>query len=361
MKKIGIIAEYNPLHNGHIYHIEQIKKLGNPDLLIGVISSSFTMRGDLSIYDKFTKANQALKAGCDIVLELPFMYAIERADIFASNAVDFLNLAKVDEIWIGSEENKIELYEECYNKEKNLNIDNSISYKNNSLSIYPFLSNDLLGYFYYKRIKDMNYNIELKTIKRIQSTYLSKELESENIASATSLRYNLDSLKNYTPSFVYENTNYLDENKLFDNIKYKILSSSLEELKKIFFVDEGIENKLINITNINNLEELINNLSNKKYSKTRIKRMLIYILMNVSKNEANIILDSKINFIRALGFNKKGQEYLNSIKKDIKIYTNIKSNDNLAFNIELKVSKILDSIYKIGLFEREQKGPIIYE
>lgn len=361
MKKLGIIAEYNPLHNGHIYHIEQIKKQANPDLIIGIISSSFTMRGDLSIYDKFTKTNQALKAGCDLVIELPFMYTLERADIFASNAVDFLNLISVDEIWIGSEENNIKIYEECYNKEKEINIDKSISYKNNSISSYPFLSNDLLGYFYYKRIKDMNYNIKLNTIKRIKSSYLSKKLESENIASATSLRYNLDSLKNYTPSFVYENNNFLDENKLFNNLKYKLLSSSLEELKNIFFVDEGIENKLIMVNKINNLEELINYLSNKKYSKTRIKRMLIYILMNISKNEVNIILNNKIDFIRVLGFNKKGKDYLNSIKKELKIYTNIKENDNLSLAIELKVSKILDSIYNIGLFEKEQKGPIIYE
>ena len=104
MKKIGIIAEYNPLHNGHLYHFEEIKRLANPDLIITIISSSFTMRGDLSIYDKFTKANQVLMLGSDIVLELPFMYTLERADIFANNTVDFLNLANVDEIWIGSEE-----------------------------------------------------------------------------------------------------------------------------------------------------------------------------------------------------------------------------------------------------------------
>ena len=147
MKKIGIIAEYNPLHNGHLYHFQEIKRLANPDLIITIISSSFTMRGDLSIYDKFTKAFQVLELGSDIILELPFMYTLERADIFAKNTVDFLNLANVDEIWIGSEENNIKIYEECYLKEKNIIKNNSLSLKKNTLESYPFSSNDLLGYF----------------------------------------------------------------------------------------------------------------------------------------------------------------------------------------------------------------------
>ena len=93
MKIVGLITEYNPLHNGHIHHINEVKKLSNADVLITVMSSSFTMRGDLSLFDKFTKTKQALKAGCDIVIELPLIYAIERADIFAKNAVLLLILA----------------------------------------------------------------------------------------------------------------------------------------------------------------------------------------------------------------------------------------------------------------------------
>lgn len=358
MKKIGIIAEYNPLHNGHLYHFNEIKRLSNPDLIITIISSSFTMRGDLSIYDKFTKAKQVLSLGSDIVLELPFMYTLQRADIFASNTVDFLSLANVDEIWIGSEENNIYLYEECYQKEKNINLDNSLSLKKNTIECYPFNANDLLGYFYYKRIKDKGYNIKLKTIKRIKSSYNSKELESDSIASATSIRYNLDKIEQYCPDFVYKDNKILDEELLFPFIKYKILSATNTYLKNIFMVDEGIENRLLTISNINSLEELIKYLSNKKYSHTRMKRMLMYILMDITKNEVNTILNNDIAFIRVLGFNNKGREYLNKIKKNIQIYTNIKNNDNLALAIELKISKILDLIYNTNLLKLEQIGPI---
>ena len=113
MKIVGIIAEYNPMHNGHMYHLEEINK-EKPDIKILVLSGALTMRGDLSIYNKFIKAKEALQAGIDIVIELPLAYSMQRADIFASNALAILNLAKVNEIIIGSENNEISLYESIY-------------------------------------------------------------------------------------------------------------------------------------------------------------------------------------------------------------------------------------------------------
>lgn len=359
MKIVGLICEYNPLHNGHLYHINKVKELSKCDLLVVIMSSTFTMRGDLSIYDKFTKTKQALQSGIDIVLENPFIYTVERADIYASNSVDFLSLVGVNEIWIGSEENNVKLYEECYLKEKNITTNKTISYKVNSINDYPFKSNDLLGYFYYKRIKDLNYNIKLNTIKRIKSTYESTSLESSDIASSTAIRCNLDYLDKYTPLFVSADKNILDMNKLLSCLKYKILSTNKNELKEYFLVDEGIENSLVEKNNINSLDELIKSLSNKKYSNTRIKRMLLYILFNIKKNEVNSIYKNKIDFIRILGFNKNGQNYINQIKKEITIYTNIKEGINDIFDIEIKISKIIDSIYDTNLLKLEQKGPIM--
>ena len=133
MKIVGIIAEYNPLHNGHMYHLEEINK-ENPDLKILVLSGALTMRGDLSIYNKFIKAKEALQAGIDIVIELPLAYSMQRADIFASNAVSILNLARVNEIIIGSENNDISLYESIYkNNIENRNKDISMKESSNQL------------------------------------------------------------------------------------------------------------------------------------------------------------------------------------------------------------------------------------
>lgn len=356
MKITGVIAEYNPLHNGHVYHFNNI----NSDLKVLIMSSSFTMRGDLSIFDKFTKTKQALDLGYDLVIELPFVYSLERADIFSLNTVSFLNLCKINEIIIGSEENNINLYEKYYkefNKES-LNNEDGKSMKQASVSLLPFKSNDILGFFYYKAIKDNNYDIELKTIKRIGNDYLDKDL-NESYSSASSIRLNLDQIDKYVPDFVSIDKNkILDENNLYNYLKYQILNLSLDELKNIFMVDEGLENKLKSIYKYNNLNDYISSLVSKRYTETRIKRMLAYILFNIKKNDINEIYNNKIDFIRVLGYSDKGKKYLNEIKKDVNIYTNIKEGINKALDTELKISKILDSIYNLDLLKHEQGAPI---
>lgn len=354
MKIIGMIVEYNPLHNGHVIHFNKIKEK-NPDLVIGVMSSSFCMRGDLSIFDKFNKTKQALNLGIDIVVELPLINSLQRADIFAYNAVKLLNDLHVDEIVIGSENNDISLYEKMY-LDNQITISKDKSLKENS-NVKDLSSNDTLGYYYYKAIKDKDYNILLSTIKREISNYNDINYHHESIASATSIRLNLDQIEDYTPSFVSKDKEYiLNEDLLFNYIKYKILSTDVSDLKNIFFVDEGIEYKLKDIKDYKDLNSFIDYLSNKKYTKTRMKRMLIYILLNIKKEEINQIKD--LDFIRILGYSNKGKEYLNLIKKDVSIYTNIKEGINPILDIELKASKILDTIYNTNIFNQEQKGPI---
>lgn len=349
-----MIVEYNPLHNGHVLHFNKIKEK-NPDLVIGVMSSSFSMRGDLSIFDKFTKTKQALDLGLDIVIELPLAMSMQRADIFSSNTVRLLHELNVDEIVIGSENNDISLYETMY-QEDTLNQSKDKSLKVTS-NVSNLSSNDTLGYYYFKAIKDNHYPILLSTIQREISDYNDKNYHHESIASATSIRHNLNDLDKYTPTFVSKDKNeILDENLLFNYIKYKILSTSVLDLKNIFFVDEGIEYKLKDIKDYNNLDSFIDYLSNKKYTKTRMKRMLMYILFNIKKDEMNI---PSSDFIRVLGYSNKGKEYLNQIKKNIQIYTNIKEGINEVLDIELRVSKILDTIYNKELLKNEQKGPIL--
>ena len=358
MKIVGIICEYNPLHNGHIYHFNKIKQESKADLIICVMSSSFSSRGDLSLFDKFTKTKQALALGIDLIIELPLIYTIERADIFGDYSVKLLNKLNVNEIWIGSETNDISLYEKYYNENKN--IDNKDDYHTSykSKSNIDLLSNDILGYSYYKSIMDNNFNIKLKTIKRVNNNYLDNNINSSNIQSALTIRKNLTDLSKYTPEYVYNDKNLiLDENKLFEFLKYKILSSTIDELKNTFFVDEGIEYKLKDIIKYNNYSSFIDYLSNKRYSKTRIKRMLVYVLLNISKNMANNAFNDEL-LVRVLGYNSLGKEYLNKIKKNINIMSNIKNGINNVYDIEINTSKLLDSIYNTNIYDKEMKGPI---
>ena len=358
MKIVGIICEYNPLHNGHLYHFNKIKEESKADIVICVMSSSFSSRGDLSIFDKFTKTKQALNLGIDLVVELPLIYTIQRADIFADNAVKILNNLNVSEIWIGSEANDISIYEKYYNNnEINNKDDYYTSYKDKANM--DLLSNDILGFSYYKSIRDNKFNIELKTIKRIENNYLDKNLNNSSIQSALSIRNNIENIEKYTPEYVYNDKNLiLDENKLFKYLKYKILSTSVNDLKTIYFVDEGLENKLYDIIDYDNYQDFIDYLSSKRYSKTRIKRMLTYVLLNITKDMANKAYEIDNSFVRILGYNDKGKAYLNSIKKNNTIYTNIKNNINQILDIEINTSKIIDIIYDINIFDLEMNGPI---
>lgn len=364
MKIVGIIVEYNPLHNGHMYHINEIKRQASPDLIIAVLSSSFTMRGDLSLFDKFTKTRQALQNQADIIIELPMALCMHRADRFAEHAVALLNLLAVDEIWIGSEKNNPSLYEECFQrlKDKEDIIQEKIrqgnSYKKAMDEIYSLSSNDILGYSYYKAILSHGYPIKLKTIQRIKAEYLDTAPSDSRIASALSIRNNIAVLRQYAPEFVAKDMDkILVEEKLFPYIKYKILSSTPTQLKQIFFVDEGIEYKLSEIAGFSFYPDFIKHLTSKRYTSTRIKRMLVYILCNITKTEMNTVLHTPADWIRVLGYTAKGREYLSKRKKDITLYTNIKEGMKPALDIELRISKLLDSIYDIRLFYQEQKAP----
>ena len=363
MKVVGIIVEYNPFHNGHQYHINEVRKKSNADVLIAVMSSSVTMRGELSIFDKFTKTKQALEASCDLVIELPFALACQNSDLFAKHTVKMLANAKVEEIWIGSESNDPKTFEKAYIEFTKPDVDDKIkghmkrglSYKMATNLIYPLQSNDLLGYSYYKAIIHNNLNIKLKTIARVGDDYLNKKASNNGFASAMAIRGNLELLDKYTPEFVSRSKEFiLNDEELFKYLKYQIVSKDTEYLEKLFFAEEGLENKLKEIIKYNDLETFVNALTSKRYTSSRIRRFLMYVLFDITKAEMKSILSNDIDFIRVLGFNENGQAYLSAIKNEINIFTNIKSGDNPILDIEMKLSKILDAIYDLKLVEQEQ-------
>lgn len=348
---IGIICEYNPFHNGHIYHLNKIKEKYKDSTIILVMSGAITERGDISIINKWDKTEIALKYNIDLVVELPFKYASQSADLFAKGAIEILNELKASKIIFGSESNDINLLYKIakiqlsnnYNEVLKKYID-SYSYPDAlGKALYELTNinikspNDILGISYIKEILKNNYNIEVETIKRTND-YNSKKLD--RIASATSIREAINNNIDITP-YVPDETlkvinKKLDINNYFEFIKYKILSTP--DLTYI----EGIDDKIYprikkSIIISNNITELINNIKAKKYSYNRIKRILIYILIDYKKAEHN---DN--NYIRILGFNNKGKSYLSSIKKDIKLplITNY-SNSNNLLDIDIRINNIL--------------------
>ena len=369
MDIIGIICEYNPFHNGHIYHIKKIKELYPNSLIILVLNGYFLERGEISILTKEDKTKIALQYKVDIVLELPFIFGTQSADTFAEASIKILNNFHVNKIIFGSESNDINLIKEIAIKQNSQEYDLKVKeYLNEGLN-YPtalakalnvdfeFTPNDLLGISYVKAIIKNNFAIDPITIKRTNDYH--DKTSNENIISAANIREKLNNnidIKNYLPPKVIPNIIKGNNDTLFKLLKYKINTEA--DLSTYLDVDEGIEYRLKEYINKSHtLDEFIKLVKTKRYTYNKINRMLIHILVGLKK-EDNI---KNIDYIKILGFNNKGKEYLNSIKDSLNIATIIKK-DSIIYQYELKASIIYDLINNTNTYNYELKNkPIIID
>ena len=373
---IGIICEYNPFHFGHLYHLNKIKEMYPDSNIILVLSGWITERGDLSLIDKFKKTDIALNYGVNLVVELPYKF-IQSADYFAMGAVKILNELKCDTIVFGSESNNVDDLINLANiqlKNKNYNtlvkkyIDDGINYPTAMSQALKDICgktintpNDLLGLSYVKEILKNKYDITPITIKR-DSDFNSKTIEGK-ITSASSIRElikNKKRFKKYVPSYLYKylkNCIFIED--YFDYLKYKIISS--EDLTIYQGVDEKINNRIKNFINkSNNLDELLDNIKTKSYTYNRLKRTLTYILLSITKDDCSNL---DLEYIRILGFDKKGKQVLNKIKKDIDIPI-LTNYEDKYLNKDLNINNIISLNKKIkdkkAFIEKEYKEkPII--
>lgn len=378
MNVIGIIAEYNPFHLGHLYQINKIKEIYKDSIIIAIVSSSFTQRGDVSILNKWDKTRIALDNGIDLVIELPYFYAGQSSDIFAKGAVTILNYLGIDTLVFGMESddiNNLKLMADIQLNDKNYNnivkeyLSNGYNYPTalskaikDILNLDIYLPNDLLALSYIKQVKLINNNINVIGIKRTND-YHSKEITS-NIVNASLIREqfknNLD-ISNYIPNYDTNKLYNVSVNDFYPLLKYQILNN-INNLDKFLTVDEGIDNRIKKyIKNSNNWDELVNNIKTKRYTYNKINRMLMHILFNLTKDESkNIVID----YVRVLGFNSKGRSYLNKIKKnkDINIVTNYKDGISKLFDLENRVNNIYAIIVDNKLiYEEYSHNPIIID
>lgn len=369
MSIIGIICEYNPFHNGHLYHLNKIKEQFSNSIIILIINGYFSQRGEISLLTKEAKTQIALNYGVDIVLELPVMYGTQSSDTFAYKSIEILNYFKVDKIVFGSESNNldllniiadIQLNNKEYQKKVQELLKTGINYPTalaKALNISENINNpnDLLGISYLKAIKTINHNIQPITIKRTNSYH---DLTSNSqIVSASNIRQkinNKQNIFNYLPNISHQkiiNPNY---QIIFNLLKYQIITN--KNLSKILTIDEGIENRLLKYINqVNNINELISKIKTKRYTYNKLNRMLTHILLSISKTDAQLPLA----YIKILGFSLKGQEYLNQIKKDIVI--SLKPIlDSKQYHYEITTSIIYDLITNQNTYQYElQNKPII--
>lgn len=365
MKTIGIICEYNPFHNGHLYHIQKIKELFPDSMIVCVMSGNYVERGEVSLLNKWEKTKIALEHGIDLVLELPFVFSVQSADVFCHGSIQILNALKVDAIVFGSETNDLswlkkiaqlqltEKYQENVKKEiqKGNNYPSAcVKALKNFIDVSVLGPNDTLAIGYLKELMLQKSEIVPYTIQRTND-YHSKKIES-SIASATAIRSLLKENKDvssYVPYSIYDFELHFNED-YFPYLKYKILSET--DLTRYQSVEEGIENRMKkSVIDSSTFEELVQKIKTKRYTYHKISRMLIHILVGFTKEEAKNM--KNVEYIRVLGFNEVGKKYLKQRKKEISLPVLSKYERFPMLELEERVSLIYD-----GSLEHK-KRPII--
>ncbi len=390
-KVLGIIAEYNPFHNGHLYHLEKSKELTGCDYTIAIISGNFTQRGSTSLIDKWEKAKIALLNGVDLVIELPVLYSISSSENFADGNVKILNsLGVVDYISFGSEcddiniLNKIAdiLYSEPKDFKDFLSIELKkglsfpkarenalLKYINEDKTFSNILSspNNILGIEYLKALKKYNSKINPVCVHRFNSEYNSNNF-SDNIASSTAIRSlvkdgNFDIIKDLVPfetySILMDNVNnghIVSDLSVFEKeIIYVLRKMSIDEIANIPDVSEGLEFSIKNAVNsCNTLNELLNIVKSKRYTLTRLQRIFLYALLGITKKDMELS-KNVLPYVRVLGFNENGKNLISEISKknpNVQIITSVKRfvDNNSDINLKGLLDKDIfaTNVYTLG-------------
>lgn len=399
MKVLGLVVEYNPFHNGHAYHIEQSRKLCKADCVICVMSGNFIQRGEPAIVNKWARAKMALLSGADLVIELPAVYATGSAEYFSHGAVKILDsLGLVDYLCFGSEHGDIKALDEIANvlleepdsykyKIKEL-LGTGISYasaREAALSNYfksmglpgdineiIGSSNNILGIEYLKSLKKLNSKITPVTIKRIANTYDATDLTG-SISSATSIRNQINSYDSRC-CFGKELMAALPENSVgilkeefasgrgpvvFSNFEtlllYQLRKASTTSISYLQYVSEGLENRIKAAAEAaGTYIDLVDRICTKRYTRTRIQRILLNSLFGMTSEEFNTFNSfGGPQYIRVLGFNKTGQKALSDMKTRATLPVIIKAGDsrnscNPLFKRMFELEALATDLYVLG-------------
>ena len=367
MLKIGIVAEYNPFHNGHLYQIRKIREIFGKDVFVAVVlSGDFVQRGEISFLDKWEKTQVNLECGVNLVAELPLYYSIQNAEIFSKMATRILDYLGMDIQVFGAEEENIEVLQKVLDLQKRQDYkDKLMGYmkKGNSYSTSQRLalkeyeldgivkSNNILALEYMREIEKSNLGIKPFIVKREISEYNEEKVEKEReeFASASFLRNELEKIleefcgdknlkskklileklekiQKFVPEksfeIILENLEFKIKNginfqklkeEIFKIVKYKILTEKKEKIMEIYDINCEIYARIYRGAEISkNYREFLENTKSRNLSNRRVERIILNILLNIKAE----MMDFEINYVRILGFDKKGQEYLKKIREN---------------------------------------------
>ena len=360
--KIGIVAEFNPLHSGHRYLIEYARKIAdeNNGEVICVMSEFFTQRGEVAIVDGYTRAKEAVRSGCDVVIALPYLGSVAYGDDFAKKSIEILSGAGITHLIFGTENKDVNMFEEIYTKQQNKNreeynklLKTGFNHAKINSVLFGLENNNpnfSLAYSYYKAIREANLDIKLIPVKREGQGLNSSDISGEVHLSATAIRHNIndEKIEKYLSKEMVADLRkeaIASEDALFPYLKYKILSLGKAGIEQIYDVSEGLENRIyeaaLKAKTYSNLVELI---ATKRYSNKKIQRVLLHILTNTTKE------DYKENFatndFRVLAVKKHKAAIIREINRDgkISLHPLLNSKNSMKFEQDIKVARIYEML-----------------
>jgi len=405
MNIAGVIVEYNPFHNGHLYHLEATRKQTKADMVVAVMSGPFLQRGEPALLSKWERTKLALQAGIDIVIELPYTYATQRAEVFAWGAVSLLHAIGATHLCFGSETGTIEPFlktidhltarKEDYNQIFKKYIAEGHSYPQANALAYKALDfpeeelldlskpNNILGYHYVQAVQKLQSSLQINTIRRVQADYHDIDITHDHIASATAIRQALfhcnrksesPPLEQLIPSFTATALTHAQKFKIlrhwedyFPYLKYRLLTTSKEQLHHYYEAEEGLENRFSRTSQqAQNFKEFMEAVKTKRYTWARIQRLCTHMLTGTTKAEmaaANQLYPP--HYLRLLGMSQYGQRYLHHYKKrlSLPLVTKISDSDSQDLFVDYRAAECYQLVEKNNRkAPREyQRTPIRYD
>lgn len=361
--RIGIVAEFNPLHSGHRYLIECARKLAdeNHGEVICVMSEFFTQRGEVAIVDGYIRAKEAVRSGCDMVIALPYLGSVAYGDDFARKSIEILAGTGITHLIFGTEKDDVSVFEEIYTKQQKINeeeykklLKTGLNHAKINSVLYGLESNNpnfSLAYSYYKAIRETGLDIKMVPVKREGQDLNSSNISGEVHLSATTIRNNIndEKIEKYLSKEMVADLRketIASEVALFPYLKYKILSLGKEGIEQIYDVNEGLENRIYEATLVaksySNLVELI---ATKRYSNKKIQRVLLHILTNTTKEDYKEKFST--NNFRVLAVKKNKSAIIREINRDgkISLHPLLNSKNSMKFKQDIKVARIYGLLF----------------
>ncbi len=392
MKATGLVVEYNPFHNGHYYHTKESRKRTASDIIIAVMSGNFLQRGEPALLNKWFRAEMALKAGVDIVIEIPYVFATAQASDFARGSIQLLEALGCESFCFGSEEGTIEPFtktyelltsqEESYQQLIKQYVKLGLSYPKALNQAYTEVSkgtsiqlvnlskpNNILGYHYIEAANQMNALIKPYTIPRIVANFHDDIDQNESIASATGIRKSLfqdgsiEDLAQFMPETTVAHLKDWQEmiggfgswHQFWPLLRLSIIRSTPSELATYAEVTEGIEHLIYSAARESvTFEQFMNRVKSKRYTWTRIQRMLTHIYTGLTWEELQ--KHQSPTYLRLLGMTQNGQKYLNQNKKSfsLPLISRVAATKNSLLDLDIRAT----DLYHLGLQSPKIKQPI---